>query len=103
MYDPVHFLAPAGVDDPQRPSGGNRYDLELLRELGELGYRMNLTPVAGTWPRPSDADRRELSRILEALPEGSTALWDGLIACGVPEIVQAASRRLRQVVIVHLP
>ncbi|MFD7016641.1 glycosyltransferase family 4 protein [Streptomyces sp. NPDC059928] len=103
MYDPVYFLAPAGVDDPQRPSGGNRYDLELMRELGELGYPVKLTPVTGAWPRPSDADGRELTRLLEALPEGSTALWDGLIACGVPDIVQAASRRLRQVVIVHLP
>ena len=104
MPAPVCFVVPAGVEDQRRPSGGNRYDLELLRELGELGADIQLMPVAGSWPRPDDDDLRELGRRLEALPEGATVLWDGLIACGTPDTVHAAlNMGLRQVIIVLLP
>lgn len=103
MPAPVYFVVPSGVEDERCPSGGNRYDMELLRELGELGVQVHLTPVSGSWPRPHDDDLRELSRRLETMPEGATVLWDGLIACGIPDTVRAASGRLRQVIIVHLP
>ena len=29
----LHFVIPAGVDDPAAPSGGNRYDRRLCDEL----------------------------------------------------------------------
>lgn len=103
MHNTVRFLVPEGVDDQQRPSGGNRYDLELARELGDLGYEVHLAQVSGTWPRPSAGELSKLSQLVETISEGETVLWDGLIACGVPGIVHEASKRLRQVVLVHLP
>lgn len=103
MITSVRFLVPAGIRDESRPSGGNVYDLELHQALSELGWTSHLLPVEGTWPRPSDEDRRSLARTLDAQPAGSTVLLDGLVACGVPELMEAAAKRLRLVILVHMP
>lgn len=92
------FVLPAGVADPAAPSGGNGYD---RRVSAGLGTRDLLVP--GAWPRPSEASRRELDRALAGVPDGEVVLLDGLVACGVPEVVLRHVGRLRLVVLVHLP
>jgi glycosyltransferase involved in cell wall biosynthesis len=44
-----------------------------------------------------------LSATLAGLPDGAAVLLDGLVACGVPEIVAPAAGRLAPAVLVHLP
>ncbi|MFJ2769037.1 hypothetical protein [Streptomyces sp. NPDC087300] len=76
----VDFIVPAGIDDPTRPSGGNRYDAELAVQLRELGWTVRSHQVPGSWPRGTDEDQRHLSGVLQALPEQSVVLLDGLVA-----------------------
>ncbi|GAA4940941.1 hypothetical protein GCM10023238_03270 [Streptomyces heliomycini] len=101
----VHFVMPGGVDDPAAPSGGNAYDRRVCLDLPGFGWRAHRHTVAGDWPRPDAAARAELARTLRELPDGAVVLLDGLVACGVPEIVvpQAEEGRLRMAVLVHLP
>jgi glycosyltransferase involved in cell wall biosynthesis len=94
----THLVVPGDVDDPTRPSGGNAYDRQVRRGLGA-----EQIAVDGPWPRPDDAARAALDRALSALPDGATVLLDGLVACGVPEIVERHAVRLDVVVLVHLP
>ncbi|MEV3857636.1 glycosyltransferase family 4 protein [Streptomyces sp. NPDC050095] len=103
MKSVVYFVVPAGWGDQRRPSGGNRYDRELARELGELGWEVRVKPVVGSWPRPAPAEVADLSCVLEAIPEHCVVLLDGLIACGVPGVMAAHHGRQRLVVLVHLP
>lgn len=86
------------VPEPAAPSGGHTYDLRLARTLG-----LHRVEVPGTWPRPDPDARTALHRVLDGLPDASTVLLDGLVACGVPEVVLPHTRRLRTVVLVHLP
>ncbi|WP_306369274.1 glycosyltransferase family 4 protein [Nocardiopsis sp. CC223A] len=86
------------VPEPTAPSGGHTYDLRLARALG-----LGRTQVPGSWPRPDADARAYLERLLAGLPDGSTVLLDGLVACGVPEVVLPRAGRLRIVVLVHLP
>ncbi|SFR22413.1 Glycosyltransferase involved in cell wall bisynthesis [Lentzea waywayandensis] len=90
----VHFVLPADVEDPGSPSGGNVYDLRVSAGLNRL-------TVAGDWPRPSDTTA--LWQTLAAIPDGDVVLLDGLVGCGVPEVVVPHARRLRLAVLVHLP
>ncbi|SDG25145.1 Glycosyltransferase involved in cell wall bisynthesis [Lentzea fradiae] len=90
----MRFVLPADVGDPAGPSGGNVYDLRV-------GAGMDHLLVAGTWPRP--ADTGPLEQTLAGIPDGEVVLVDGLVACGVPEVVVPHARRLRLVVLVHLP
>lgn len=99
----VHVVMPGDVGDPRSVSGGNNYDLRICRELGAAGTFVDERVVAGTWPRPGTASRAELAALLEELPDGAVVLVDGLVACGVPDVVVPHARRLRLAVLVHLP
>ena len=93
----VHFVRP--VDDPASPSGGNAYDRRVIQGLDAVRD----IELPGAWPRPGDADRAALGRVLDGIGDGSVVVLDGLVACGVPEVVVPHARRLRLVVLVHLP
>ncbi|GGX86295.1 glycosyl transferase [Streptomyces minutiscleroticus] len=99
----LHFVMPGGVDDPAAPSGGNTYDARICLDLPGFGWRVRRHTVAGSWPRPGAEGRAELARLLAGLPDDTVVLLDGIVACGVPEVVVPEARRLRLVVLVHLP
>lgn len=99
----VHFVLPGGVDDPAAPSGGNAYDRRVSLDLPGFGWQVHQHAVAGEWPRPGATAREELARTLAEFPDGTVVLMDGLVACGVPEIVVPEAERLRLAVLVHLP
>ena len=97
----LHLVVPGGIDDPGSPSGGNTYDRRIRDGLRALGWTVHQHPVAGTWPTPAVDHRAALARVLEALPDEGSVLVDGLVGCGVPEVL--APRAGRLVVLVHLP
>ncbi|GAA2326535.1 glycosyl transferase [Streptomyces caniferus] len=99
----VHFVLPGDVDDPAVPSGGNTYDRRVCRDLPAAGWQVRPYAAPGSWPQPDAAARAGLVRYLAALPDGAVVLLDGLVACGVPEILVPEAGRLRLAVLVHLP
>ncbi|TYB42939.1 glycosyltransferase family 4 protein [Actinomadura chibensis] len=103
MNTEVCVVVPADIDDAAAPSGGNRYDRRLCEALAASGRPLRELAAPGGWPRPDERARAGLARMLGALPDGSVVLLDGLVACGVPEIVVPEAARLRLAVLVHLP
>ncbi|MFE1173878.1 glycosyltransferase family 4 protein [Streptomyces sp. NPDC058773] len=99
----VHFVLPGDIDDPAAPSGGNTYDRRVCRDLPAAGWHIQPYPLPGSWPRPDATARAGLAGRLAALPDGAVVLLDGLVACGVPEILAPEAARLRLAVLVHLP
>ncbi|GLY00630.1 glycosyltransferase family 4 protein [Actinoplanes sp. NBRC 101535] len=99
-------VLPGGIDDPAAPSGGNRYDREVLQRLADHDQRLagvREKALPGTWPRPGAHARDALSTVLAEAADGTTVLLDGLVACGVPELLEPHAGRLRLVILVHLP
>lgn len=92
------FVVPADVDDVALASGGNIYDRRVSEVAG-----LAPVPVAGRWPVPDTASRVALDRALAGVPDGTVTLVDGLVACGVPSVMVPHARRLRLVVLVHMP
>ena len=99
----VHVIVPEGIDDPERPSGGNTYDRRVCAGLAALGSVVYERPVAGAWPRPDASGHTALARAVERIPDGAVVLLDGLIACAAPEVLVPHACRVRQVVLVHMP
>ena len=99
----LYVVVPSGVSDPARPSGGNTYDREVCAGLPGLGWAVSQREVAGRWPRADHASRAALGSVLADIPDGSVVLLDGLVASAVPEVLVPERRRLRLVVLVHLP
>lgn len=98
----VHVLLPGDIDDPLRPSGGNRYDREVLTGLVDLGWQVHEHPVPGRWPDPTPQERARLATTLAGLPEGALVLVDGLVATAAPTQMAVAGGRLRLVVLLHM-
>ena len=98
----VHFVVPEGIDDPQRPSGGNVYDRRVAQELPPFGWTVLKHPVPGSWPTPEPSDRTQLDDVLARIADGAVVLIDGLIASAAKSLV-SAGRRLRIVVLLHMP
>ena len=99
----VHVVVPEGIDDPARPSGGNTYDRQVCRGLAALGWVVHEHAVPGAWTPPGEAGNAALARAVRRIPDGAVVLLDGLIASTAPEALVPQARRLRQVVLVHMP
>ncbi|GAB2917259.1 glycosyltransferase family 4 protein [Streptomyces heilongjiangensis] len=99
----VHFVMPGGVDDLARPSGGNAYDRRICLDLPGFGWQVHRHALPGGWPRPGAEARAELASTLREFPDGTVVLLDGLVACGVPEVILPEAERLCLAVLVHLP
>jgi glycosyltransferase involved in cell wall biosynthesis len=97
------MVLPAQVDDVSAPSGGNLYDRRVSRGLSAAGWSVYELLVGGAWPQPDGAAREQLTRALARLDDDALVLIDGLVACGVPEVIVPQAHRLRIVVLVHLP
>ena len=100
---PVYVVVPGDIDDLAVASGGNVYDRRVCRGLPALGWSVHEIAVAGAWPRPDRAGRAGLTHALAGLPDRAVVLVDGLVACGVPDVVVPQAGRLELVVLVHLP
>jgi glycosyltransferase involved in cell wall biosynthesis len=90
----VHVIVPEWIDDPARPSGGNTYDRRVCEELVALGWAVHEHTVSGA---------AALADAVGPIPDGAVVLLDGLIASAAPEALVGQARRLRQVVLVHMP
>jgi glycosyltransferase involved in cell wall biosynthesis len=98
----VHVVVPAGIDDPARVSGGNRYDREVCDDLRRAGWQVTEIAAAGSWPRPDAPALAALARALDALPDDALVLADGLVASAARSVLVPRSSRLRVVVLVHM-
>ena len=85
------------------PSGGSVYDDRVAAGLSAQGWDVRRTDLAGSWPVGDLDARAQLAATLAAVPDGGLVLTDGLVACGVPDVIEKAAERLRIVVLVHLP
>ncbi|MFP5370812.1 MAG: glycosyltransferase family 4 protein [Actinomycetes bacterium] len=99
----VHVVVPDGIDDPARPSGGNRHDRRVMTELTGLGWDVRELVVPGPWPRPDRAHMSRLARAVASVPDGGLVLLDGLIASAAATLLVPESGRVRQVALVHMP
>ena len=99
----VHFVVPDGIDDRARASGGNAYDRHLCRGLTSVGWLVHEHAVAGCWPRPYAASLAALDGVVRRIPDDAVVLLDGLVASTASEVVVPQARRLRLVVLVHMP
>ncbi len=99
----MHVVVPDGIDDPARPSGGNRYDRRTCDGLRALGWDVRELAVPGPWPRPDPADLARLARTVGATPDGALVVVDGLIASAAAAVLVPEAGRVRLVVLVHMP
>ncbi|MCI0157972.1 glycosyltransferase family 4 protein [Leifsonia shinshuensis] len=91
----VFFVVPDAIDDPDRVSGGNRYDQRVRDGLRADGWAVRMVLVTDRGAGPT-------AGALAQLPENALVLVDGLLATREPAALTVHGARLRLVVLVHL-
>lgn len=91
----VFFVVPDAIDDPDRVSGGNRYDQRVRDGLRADGRDVRMVLIG-------DHGASSTAEALGQLPDDALVLLDGLLAAGEPEALTAHGARLRLVVLVHM-
>jgi glycosyltransferase involved in cell wall biosynthesis len=99
----VHVIAPEGFDNPGQPTGGNIYDRRVCAGLAEAGWDVLVMTVAAAWPVPGLGARAALGRVVSAIPDGESALIDGLIASPAAPQLLPHTGRIRMTVLLHMP
>lgn len=95
-----HFLLPGS---PEIPTGGFVYDRHMLRALRTAGRLAGTIVLPGGYPRLSDASRAAGAQAVERLPDGASAIIDGLAFSPLLEAFAAATSRLALYSLVHHP
>lgn len=98
----VHFVVPAELDDPAKPTGGNIYDRRIYEGLTGTGWPVIKHAAPGSWPWPDAAAVHALAELVSGIADGAVVLIDDLIASVVPDLLVPEADRLRLVVLVHL-
>lgn len=99
----LDVIVPDGIHDPAQPSGGNTYDRVVCCELRNLGWVVREHAVSGGWPNPDSRALTTLDGVIRRLPDGALVLIDGLVASAAPAVLVSEARRLRLMVLVHMP
>ena len=96
----MYFLVPG---DLATRTGGYLYDRRVVDGLRARGWTVTVRPLGGGFPNPSPAEIAHARETLGRLPDGSTAVIDGLALGAMPEVVTPEAGRLRLVGLVHHP
>ncbi|HYW29181.1 MAG TPA: glycosyltransferase family 4 protein [Gaiellales bacterium] len=99
----LHIVVPADIDDPRRPSGGNRYDRRVCQELAAMGLALAMHRVPGDWPHPDASACAVLAAAMDAIPDNAAVIVDGLIGSAADTVLVPRAGRLRQAMLVHMP
>lgn len=98
---PVALVIPGSIDTP---TGGYRYDRQIVAGLRAFGHDVAAIEVGGDFPLPSGDDIARLRAMLEAQSRGRVLLVDGLVYSATGDAA-AAIHELGQSVIalIHHP
>lgn len=89
--------------DPEQRTGGYLYDARIVRELRDLGWRVDVVGLDGRFPDADKAAARSMAAALARCPDGAAIIIDGLALGGLPDAVAEHAERLDLTALVHHP
>lgn len=96
----LHFLVPGSIN---RPTGGSRYDREIVNALIAQGHSVAVTELTGQFPGPDQTAAQAVEAALNAIESNSSVIVDGLVLGGLPESFAPHAQRLELIALVHHP
>jgi hypothetical protein len=96
---PVAFCIPGDID---LPTGGYRYDREVLKRLLAHGVTATHVQLGGGFPHPSEADIDRALAAMAGVDRRTVLLIDGLALGALPP-ERVAALPHRKVALVHHP
>jgi len=95
----LSFVVPGSLETP---TGGYRYDRQVVAGLRAAGHRVDVLTLGESFPQPDAATLQASYRALEQLPAGP-AVIDGLALGALPEIGRHLPAHAPLIALVHHP
>jgi glycosyltransferase involved in cell wall biosynthesis len=102
-YDLRGSVALAVPGDLATRTGGYIYDRRAFEALAARGWDVTHVPLPPSFPFPDTADLAAADLALARLPDGATAVVDGLAFGAPPDLAARHAGRLDLVALVHHP
>ncbi len=96
----ILFIIPGDIN---LPTGGYRYDREIINAWKNSGVEVSLISIKGNYPFPTKADKQSALEEIEKLPKANIAVVDGLLGGASPEFLEKLSKALPVVALIHHP
>jgi hypothetical protein len=96
----INFIIPGDIS---LPTGGYRYDREILQAWSNLDTPYNLISLEGDFPFPSEQDRAKAIRQIANMPDCDIAVVDGLAGGAMPEFMAQLSKQTSVIALIHHP
>ncbi len=100
MNEPLTLIVAGELD--QR-TGGYIYDARMVEALRRQGHAVEVVSLAGCFPAADTEAYEQLASALEALPDASHVIIDGLAMGALPEVIAEHAERLEITALVHHP
>lgn len=94
------FLVPG---DPQARTGGTLYDRRIADGLRHAGWQVEWNSPGDGYPWPDAVAQAQAADLLDALPDDTLVVADGLAFGALPLLAERHAERLRWVALVHHP
>lgn len=94
------FVVPGSIT---ARTGGSIYDRRMVDGLRRRGWDITVVELAGDFPQPTAVAVADAAHALEALPDGTLVVMDGLALSALPDLIEDEASRLHVVALVHLP
>jgi glycosyltransferase involved in cell wall biosynthesis len=96
----ILFVIPGDIN---LPTGGYRYDKEIINAWKASGIDVELISLEGNYPFPSEQDKANALKAIEKFPDAKVAVVDGLLGGASPEFMQALSKIMPVTALIHHP
>ncbi|VTU34037.1 glycosyltransferase family 4 protein [Variovorax sp. PBL-E5] len=84
-------------------TGGYSYDRRIIEGLRALRWQVDVHSLGEGYPMPGTDAIAQTKRVVEALPDHSCVVVDGLAFGAMAEMAQRHAQRLRWIALVHHP
>ncbi|WP_208998082.1 glycosyltransferase family 4 protein [Pseudovibrio sp. FO-BEG1] len=95
-----YFVFPG---DLNTPTGGYRYDREIIRGLQKHDWKVSLISLEGDYPTPSNGDKKLALDALDEIEASALIIVDGLALGGSPELARKIAEHSTLIALVHHP
>ncbi len=95
-----YFVFPG---DLNTPTGGYRYDREIIRGLQQHDWNVSLISLEGAYPLPSDTDKKLALETIEEIEPSTLIIVDGLALGASSDLAQNIAERSSLIALVHHP
>ncbi len=95
-----YFVFPG---DLNTPTGGYRYDREVIRGLQKQDWRVSLISLEGSYPSPRESDKELALAALAGIELSALVIVDGLALGALPELAEKIAECHHLIALVHHP